>query len=68
MGDPSDNSQRIQRIRIFAENWRVAVYEGYEWRDKLVEEVRDAKQAGDSLQQLADAAGVSASEIQKMVE
>ncbi len=62
------NSQRIQRIHIFAENWRVAVYEGDEWRDKLIEELREAKQAGDSDQQLAEAAGLSLSAIHKMLQ
>jgi hypothetical protein len=68
MVDPTDNPKRIQRIRILAENWRIAVYEGAEWHDQLVAEVRDAKLAGHSYRQLAEAAGLPLSEIQQMLQ
>lgn len=64
--DPIGDLQ-INNVLFVAQAWREKQEEADFWRKALTKEVREAKQAGHSYQQLADAVGVSISVIQRMV-
>lgn len=54
------NPNRMKRIRLYAEGRR-------HMDDMLTEEIREAHKTGHSFRQIAEAAGVSVSVIQRMV-
>ncbi|BCP41467.1 hypothetical protein MINTMi27_15600 [Mycobacterium intracellulare] len=60
------NPETLKRIRVLAEVWRAQSEEADSSRGRLEEAVREAKEAGHTYQQLADAVGVSIPTIQRM--
>lgn len=62
------NPERIKRIEELADKYHCLKRDMEAARDRLSIEVREAKSAGHSYNQLATAAGVAIGTIQRMVE
>lgn len=62
------NPQRMERIRELADQYRFHKQELERARDALHSEVRAAKEAGHSYNQLAEATGYAVGSVQRMVE